>query len=260
MVASVSLRDVYVEFPIYHGGSRSLKKNLIWRGTGGTVANDANKRTYVKALNGLTFDLRDGDRVGLVGHNGAGKTTLLRTLAGVYEPTRGRIRVEGEVCPLFEIGLGMEYEATGYENIMLRGLYLGLSRREIRERMDSIAEFTELGAFLDMPLRTYSAGMMLRLSFAVSTSIRSDVLLIDEGILAGDRHFLEKAQQRLGSFVEQSSIMVLATHRSAFLRNWCNLGIYMRAGSMVRMGPIDEILREYEEDGASQPAVGAARK
>ncbi len=136
MEASISLRDVHVEFPIYQGGSRSLKKNLIWRGTGGNVASDAKNRTFVKAIDGLTLDLKHGDRVGLIGHNGAGKTTLMRVLAGVYEPTQGRIRVEGSICPLFEIGLGMDYDSSGYDNIMIRGLYLGLSKREIRERMD----------------------------------------------------------------------------------------------------------------------------
>jgi ABC-2 type transport system ATP-binding protein/lipopolysaccharide transport system ATP-binding protein len=255
MEARISLRDVHVEFPIYQGGSRSLKKNLLWRGTGGNVARDARQRTYVTALAGLNLDITHGDRIGLIGHNGAGKTTLLRVLAGVYEPTQGHIRVEGEVCPLFDISLGMEWDASGYDNILLRGLYLGLSRREVQDRMAAIAAYTELGDYLDMPVRTYSAGMKLRLAFATSTSVDSDIMLIDEGIIAGDQWFLAKARERLARVVDSSSIMVLATHDSGMLREWCNVGIWLQAGRLVQYGPIEDVLRAYEEDG-TKPRQG----
>jgi ABC-2 type transport system ATP-binding protein/lipopolysaccharide transport system ATP-binding protein len=245
MTASIRLHDVHLDFPIYQAGSRSLKKSLLWRGTGGAVASDANNRVFVRALDGITFELRHGARVGLIGHNGAGKTTLLRVLAGVYEPNHGRVAVEGKICSLFDLGFGMNPEASGYNNIILRGLHLGLSRHDIAERMAAIAEFTELGPYLDMPLRTYSTGMRTRLAFAVSTSISSEIILIDEGILAGDMHFLNKVRERLSGFLGGTSIVVLASHSQDLLRAWCDSGIFMQAGKIARIGPIDEILRLY---------------
>ena len=255
MQSYIRLTDVSLDFPIYQGANRSLKKNLIWRGTGGSVANDANRRILVKALANVTLDIEHGARVGLIGHNGAGKTTLLRVMAGVYEPHAGTVEVGGHVSPLFDIGLGMDRDATGLDNIMLRGLFLGISRREIQAKLDSIAEFTELGPFLDMPLRTYSSGMMIRLAFAVSTSFSSEILLIDEAILAGDRGFLDKAKRRLAGFVDDSSILVLASHSAEFLREWCNVGVYMRAGSVVATGPIEEMLETYYRDLAQRASA-----
>ena len=245
MEALIRLHDVHLDFPIYQAGSRSLKKSLLWRGTGGAMASDASNRVVVKALDGVTFELRHGARVGLIGHNGAGKTTLLRVLAGVYEPNRGRVSVEGKICSLFDLGFGMNPEANGYNNIILRGLHLGLSRQEITQRLASIAEFTELGPYLDMPLRTYSAGMRTRLAFAVSTSITSEIMLIDEGILAGDVHFLNKVHERLSGFLGGTSIVVLATHSPDLLRAWCDSAIYMRAGKVVQIGPVAEMLAAY---------------
>jgi ABC-2 type transport system ATP-binding protein/lipopolysaccharide transport system ATP-binding protein len=245
MEASIRLHDVHIEFPVYQGGSRSLKKSLLWRGTGGAVASDANRRVVVKALDGITLELGHGARVGLIGHNGAGKTTLLRVLAGVYEPARGRIAVEGRICSLFDLAFGMNVDATGHDNIILRGLHLGMSRKEITERLPSIAEFTELGPYLDMPLRTYSAGMRTRLAFAVSTSIESEIMLIDEGIMAGDAHFLAKARDRLSGFLGGTSIVVLATHSPELMRSWCDTAIFMRAGTIVGIGPVEEMLQSY---------------
>lgn len=245
MEASIRLHDVHLEFPIYQGSSRSLKKSLLWRGTGGAVASDVNNRVVVKALDGVTFELRHGARVGLIGHNGAGKTTLLRVLAGVYEPTAGRIAVEGKVCSLFDLGFGMNLDTTGTDNIILRGLHLGMSRPEIMDHLPAIAEFTELGPYLDMPLRTYSAGMRTRLAFAVSTSISSEVMLIDEGILAGDLHFLNKVHARLGGFLSGTSIVVVATHSPELMRKWCDSAILMRAGKVVGIGAVEEMLASY---------------
>lgn len=246
-MSSISLRDVVVSFPVYQGGSRSLKKALLRASTGGRISRDAGNRVVVRALNGISLDIRHGDRVGLIGSNGAGKTTLLRVLAGVYEPTSGEARIEGQVSALFDIGLGLNPDSTGYENIFLRGLYLGLSRREIATKMDEIAEFTELGDYLSMPIRTYSAGMTLRLAFGVVTSMKPELLLMDEWLLTGDTHFLEKARHRLEQFVNQSSILVLASHTEQILLKWCTKLLLLDKGNIVHFGPPEETLARYHD-------------
>ncbi|WP_207477559.1 ABC transporter ATP-binding protein [Arenibaculum pallidiluteum] len=245
MQASISLQNVSVEFPIYQGGSRSLKKALLRAGTGGGIARDAANRVTVKALNGISATIEHGDRVALIGSNGAGKTTLLRVMAGVYEPTSGQVAIEGHVSPLFDVGLGLNPDATGLENIRMRGLLMGMHPQEIRERMEEIAEFTELGDYLSMPVRTYSAGMTLRLAFAVATASHPEILLMDEWLLAGDAHFLEKARRRLTDFVERSSILVLASHTETLLTEWCDKAILMERGAMLAFGPVQEVIALY---------------
>jgi ABC-2 type transport system ATP-binding protein/lipopolysaccharide transport system ATP-binding protein len=250
-MASIDLEGVVVSFPVYDQSSRSLKKRLITATTGGRIesATESGKITVVRALDGVTLSLAHGDRVGLVGHNGAGKTTLLRVLAGIYEPTIGTARIDGNAAPLFDVALGMDPESTGYENIVLRGLFLGLSRRQIDERVDDIAEFTELGEFLKLPIRTYSTGMRMRLAFAVSTSIEPDILLLDEGIGAGDAAFLEKAQRRLRDFTDKAAIIVLASHSDALVRQMCEQVVLMEHGKILRFGPTEEILSTYRGQG-----------
>ncbi len=244
-MASIAVENVSVEFPLYGGGSRSLKKTLMHRGTGGRVGRDASDRVCVQALRNVSLAIGHGERVGLVGPNGAGKTTLLRVLAGIYEPTYGAVRREGRVVPLFDPALGMDMEATGYENITLRGLLLGLSPQEIRERTEEITEFTELGDYLAIPVRTYSSGMMLRLAFAISTCVEPDILLMDEWILAGDAHFLEKAHRRMETFVGRSNILVVASHSQEIIRQWCNKAVLLDCGEALASGPVDEIVDRY---------------
>lgn len=246
-MASIRLENVVVSFPVYDQGSRSLKKRIISATTGGRIESDAGsgKISVVQALDGVTLAFQHGDRVGLVGHNGAGKTTLLRVLAGIYEPTMGTATIDGNTAPLFDVALGMDPESTGYENILLRGLFLGLTHQEIEARVDEIAEFTELGNFLELPIRTYSAGMRMRLAFAVSTSIEPDILLLDEGIGAGDAAFLDKAQRRLREFAEKAAIIVLASHSESLIRQMCDKAVQMEHGRVVRVGETEEILKSY---------------
>jgi ABC-2 type transport system ATP-binding protein/lipopolysaccharide transport system ATP-binding protein len=240
----IELNQVSVAFPIYSAGSRSLKNAMLAATTGGRIGSEA-KHVVVQALDQVSFRLDDGDRVALIGHNGAGKTTLLRVLAGIYEPRIGFMRIEGRVTPMFDINLGIDPESTGYENIILRGLYMGLKKSEILARRDSVAEFTELGPFLDLPVRTYSAGMQARLAFAMATCIEPEILLLDEGIGAGDAEFLEKANERLDHFVRKAGILVLASHSIELVRKLCNKAILMEHGRIVFLGEVDEGLEIY---------------
>lgn len=250
----IRLDDVWVEYAIYGLANRSLKKTLARLVSGGRVAQDVDEElTRVVALKGIDLEIREGDRLGLVGENGSGKTTLLRTLAGVLKPARGRILRVGFTSSLFDVYLGMNFEASGWDNIFLRGLYLGLTPREVRALSDSIAEFSGLTAEqLARPARTYSSGMLVKLAFAISTSVRPDILLLDEWLGAGDAAFLEKAQARMNELVAQSRILVLATHFDWLLSATCNRALCLRNGQIIADGPVDQTLAYYH----AQPAAG----
>ena len=227
---------------MFDGGARSLKRRLLSATTGGYIGRDSGNQIVVHALKDVSAQIEHGDRVALVGHNGAGKTTMLRVMAGIYEPMAGRVEIVGRVASLFDLSLGMDGDQTGSQNIMLRGMYLGLSKAEILARTDEIAEFTELGPFLDFPLRTYSAGMHARLGFAISTCVRPEILLLDEGISAGDAAFMQKAQKRVAEFVQEAGIVVLASHTESFVRDTCNKSILLEHGQVVLTGTVDEVL------------------
>jgi len=229
----IDLSEVVVDFPIYNTSHRSLKRAVLHATTGGRVAHESGNRVTVRALDNVSFSFRPGDRVGLVGHNGAGKTTLLRVLSGVYEPVGGRISVRGRVASLLDLSLGMDHEATGYENIKLRAIIAGLTPQEVKSRMDEIAEFTGLDEYLDMPVRTYSSGMVLRLAFAVSTSVNADILLMDEWLSVGDADFAQKSQQRLEKLVDATPILVLASHSPELVARLCNRVIALEHGKIV---------------------------
>lgn len=244
-MASIHLQDVTVDFAIYNASTRSLKHSLLNKSTGGRIGFDDSQRVWVRALHDVTLSVEHGDRVGLIGPNGAGKTTLLRVLAGVYEPSQGKVRRQGQVASLFDISLGIDPESTGYENIVLRGLLLGLRPEQVRRHADDIADFTELGEYLAMPVRTYSNGMMLRLAFAVCTCIEPEILLMDEWIGVGDSAFMEKAERRLEDFVDRAGILVLASHDPELLKRTCTKGILLNSGRIEAYGPIGEVLNVY---------------
>lgn len=247
----IKVENVSVGFPIYGGASRSLKNAIIRVGTGGRIDHDSHDRLYIQALQDVTFQLEEGDRLAIVGMNGAGKTTLLRVLAGIFEVTQGSVETKGRISPLFDAALGMDLEATGYENIALRGLFLGLNPSVIKRRIPEIAEFTELGDYLEMPARTYSNGMLLRLGFAVSTCLEPEILLMDEWVGMGDSHFFEKAQKRMDYFVNQAGIVVMASHSEALVRSLCNKAILLDRGVIVGTGGVDEVLDAYGSLNAS---------
>jgi ABC-2 type transport system ATP-binding protein/lipopolysaccharide transport system ATP-binding protein len=241
----VSLDTVSVDFPIYGGTSRSLKNSLVHVGTGGRLATGAGDRKFVNALRNVSLEVREGDRVGLIGGNGAGKTTLLRVMAGIYEPTKGVCTSAGNIVPLFGGSLGMDLELPGYDNIVLRGRILGLSQKQIKAQVDDIADFAELDHFLYLPVRTYSAGMRLRLAFAITTAIEADILLLDEGVGAGDEAFRRKVGERVDSFIARAGLLVLATHSVSLMTRFCDRALWLDHGEVKAFGPIDQVLGEY---------------
>jgi len=243
--ASITVTDLTIRFPVYGADAKSLKKALARAvNVGGALGRHAGV-TDVTALERVNLQLRAGDRLGLIGHNGSGKTTLLRALSGAYEPDEGTIDVHGRIAALLDLSLGIDPTATGFENIRLRGRIAGLSSKEIDSRMDEIAEFTGLGPFLAMPVKTYSAGMQGRLAFAAATAVESDVLLMDEWIAVGDADFQKVAHKRLLKLVERAGILVLATHEAPLLKLYCNKVMKLEGGKaseMVDIRRLDELL------------------
>jgi ABC-2 type transport system ATP-binding protein len=243
-MASIDIEHAFVDFPIFDAKTRSLKKAVLGK-AGGHIGTES-KVPIIEALRDISLSLRQGSRVGLVGHNGAGKSTLLRLMSGIYEPTRGSARISGKVAPVFDLGVGMDPEITGYENIIVRGLFLGMTRKQMQARVDDIAEFSELGDYLSMPLRTYSTGMRVRLALGVVTSIDPEILLLDEGLGAVDAQFLAKARDRLNALVARSGLLVFASHSDEFLVELCDTGIWMDHGEVRAQGPLRDVLRTYK--------------
>jgi lipopolysaccharide transport system ATP-binding protein len=238
METSITAQNVSVEFPIYENSHRSLKNRMIDITTGGRIAKDISRYPVVTALDGISFNIGHGERVALLGHNGSGKTTLLRVLSGVYAPTQGRLAIHGRTASLLDVSMGLDPDATGFENIYLRGIMDGLRPSVIRGKVDEIADFTDLGEYLNLPVRTYSSGMMLRLAFAISTSVEADILIMDEWLSVGDAEFSVKAKQRLDELVGQASILVIATHDPALVSRICTRSIKLEHGRMVEDKPV----------------------
>jgi|SRR5579872_808982 len=247
-MARVEVENVGIDFPVY-GVQRSLRKALFERATGRFMPRTGPRHTrpVVNALDGVSLALEDGDRLGVIGHNGAGKTTLLKAIAGIYEPIVGEVRIEGKVTPLFDVLPGLDFDDTGYENVVTAGLLLGMTRRDIKAAIPQIEAFSELGDYLSLPVRTYSDGMVTRLGFSVATTIEPGILLIDEGIATGDAGFGERAARRMAEFIGRSSILVLASHDEDFIRRACNKALLMSAGRIVEQGAVDEVLSLYRE-------------
>ena len=242
--ARIDITDVSVFFPLYHGSSRSLKKTVM-AAASGRLGQDRQSRVVVQALRDISFSLTSGDRLGLVGANGAGKTTLLRTLGGIYEPVTGHVRLQGSVTTLLDATLGMNLELTGRENIQLRGLYTGVAQTDIPALEEDVAQFAGLGDFLDLPVRTYSSGMVVRLAFAMATASRPQILLMDEWFVVGDAEFMDKAKDRLEGMVRGAEILVLSTHSLEIIRSWCTRVLWIDQGRIRQDGLPDEVLPAY---------------
>jgi len=245
-VTIIRLDNVSVDIPVYNVDAGSLRKRLLGKAVGGKFV-QSGTHVIVNALKHISFEALDGDRIGFVGHNGSGKTTLLRVLAGVYTPTGGSSEVKGRVSPMLDASLGMSNDATGLENIRICGMLWGLTGKEIDTSFDDIAEFTELGDYLKMPVRTYSAGMRLRLAFAIATVRDPDILLLDEVIGVGDANFYQKALDRLLAMVQKSRILCVASHTDSIIQKLCNKAIWLHQGSLIAFGDVDEVLAAYQK-------------
>jgi lipopolysaccharide transport system ATP-binding protein len=244
-MAQIELVDASVDFPIFNAKGRSLTSRVLEVASGGRLDSDPNGKVHVRSLDRLNLLAGDGERIGLVGANGAGKSTLLRVLSRVYVPSSGSAKIDGSVGSLIDISLGVNPEATGRENIFLRGALLGLTKLEIKSRFEEIVDFAELGDFIEMPVRTYSSGMNLRLAFAVSTIVRPEILVMDEWLSVGDESFSRKAQKRLAELVESTKILVLATHSQKLLESTCNRAIWLEHGSVIMDDSVEKVSKSY---------------
>ena len=246
-MAAVALKNVSVQIPIYDVGGSSLRKVILSKTVGGRFE-QSGSHLVVDALKDVSFEAHDGDRIALVGNNGSGKSTLLRVLSDVYPATAGTVQVVGEVSPMFDAMLGMSMDATGMENIWICGRLWGLSQTQIKDSLDDISEFTELGDYLNVPVRTYSTGMMLRLAFAIATVRDPEILLLDEVVGVGDSAFFEKAFRRLQGIIRRSQILFLASHIDDILRKVCNKAIWLDHGKLVQYGEFEKVIAAYRQN------------
>lgn len=246
-MANVEIENVSLTYPVYGSNARSFRTTLINKAIGGHLRQNSGN-VVVKALKGVSFKLEKGDRVALIGHNGAGKSTLLKVLAHIYEPTKGVVNVKGSVNCLFDIMMGMDHELNGYENILLRGLILGLSKAETRKIVPLVEEFSELGDFMKMPIKSYSSGMKIRLAFGIITNIFAEILLIDEVVNVGDTKFLQKAKIQMKNLVHRSEFMVLSSHDTHIVKEFCNKALWLEKGTVKFFGSLEEGFKQYRSE------------
>jgi ABC-type polysaccharide/polyol phosphate transport system ATPase subunit len=256
-MASIRLNNIDLTFRVRRQGKFSLKEFLLR----GLFRKSVNPILEVPALCGLDLSISEGERVGVVGHNGAGKSTLLKVLAGVYPPTAGEIRVEGNISSLFDLALGFEQDASGWENIAYRGYLQGETPRTIQQKAESIAEFSELREFLDTPVKYYSSGMLVRLAFSICTAVDPEILLVDEVLSAGDMNFQQKARTRMLEMIDRARLIVMVSHNMEALEEFCSRGIWMDHGRIRMDGRIEDVIAAYtdEMEGGTEPVhPGAA--
>jgi len=249
---SLSIKNVSLEFPIYDV-ERSFRRALFRHTVGGSIHHGGahKKRVAVAALDNVSLDLKEGDRLGLVGQNGAGKSTLLKVMAGVYEPDRGSVAIDGRLSCLFGQLVGMDDADNAYRNIEICCRFLGMTPQETERKIPEIEEFCELGEYMSVPIRTYSAGMLARLSFAITTAVDPEILLMDEGIGAGDARFARKAKARVESFLQKAHITVVASHSNQLIRDLCNKAVLMQEGRILEYGTVDEVMAAYDKMNAA---------
>lgn len=250
MTHQIKLTDVDLDYFVYSLRSQSLRSAVFNLAVGGKMYKAAGDVAAVKALSEINLEINEGDRIALVGHNGSGKTTLLKVIAGIYHPTRGELKIDGDITSMIAISAGIDMEATGLRNIHKLGLMRRLPRKVIDSRVEAIAEFSGLGDFLHLPVRTYSAGMLARLMFSVATEFEADILVLDEWLSAGDADFVKKAGQRMQKMVEDAKIVVLATHDHDLVRRVCNRVCELKAGRIAFLGSTDDWLAYRESQAA----------
>ena len=252
-MARIELTDASVTFTVRPHKKVTLKEYLVR----GLFRGSVNPAVSVHALAGVNLSAREGDRVGVIGHNGAGKSTLLKLLAGIYPPTGGTRSVDGKICSLFDLSLGFEPEASGWDNITYRAYLQGETPASLKGKIDGIAAFTELGEFLDLPVRHYSAGMMMRLAFSIATAIEPEVLLVDEVLAVGDLAFQHRAQARMKEMMSSARVMVIVAHDLTTIREMCTTVLWMEHGQVRMQGPPDEVIDAYVESVNGPPATPA---
>lgn len=248
MTASIELYGVTLDYAVYSVRAQSLRTSVMNMAIGGRFMKDQRDITVIRALSNIGFRLEAGDRLGIIGHNGSGKTSLLRVVAGIYEPTEGVVQIQGRISSMISIYSGMDSEASGLQNIYNLALMRMIRKNVIKDRVAAIVEFSELGAFINLPVKTYSAGMVARLAFAVATELNADILILDEWLGAGDASFFEKSATRMERLVEQSNIVVLATHDNGLVRRVCNKVCVLNAGRMTYFGPTESY---FEQNAAA---------
>jgi lipopolysaccharide transport system ATP-binding protein len=232
-MVSVNLKNISLNIPIYSNYQCSFKSSVINNLLGGVIDYQHKSNLSIRALDNINIDLKKGDKFGILGHNGSGKTSLLRVIAGVYKNYTGSLLVNGSISSLLDISLGMDIEATGFENIRMRGVIMDLKLQEIKKLEKEIGEFSELGNYLNLPIRTYSSGMIMRLGFAISTSLNADILIMDEWLSVGDESFQIKSQERLKKLISDESILIIASQSKELINSICNKQIELKNGQIV---------------------------
>jgi ABC-2 type transport system ATP-binding protein/lipopolysaccharide transport system ATP-binding protein len=246
-MSELEARNITVEIPVFEVNGRSLRKSLAKLGRRSALADAQDGAVIVRALTDVSVSLRRGDRLGLIGQNGSGKSTLLRVLSGIYKPKSGVVVRRGKTVPLLDITLGLDDNSTGRQNILLRGMFLGLSREWVQEREADIVAFSELGDYIDLPVRTYSTGMRMRLAFSISMSVKADILLLDEVLGVGDSAFQEKAKARLRQVADDAGIVVMALHSSPAIMEFCNKALWLHQGRVRMLGEAHAVVRAYDD-------------
>lgn len=229
----ISIQNVSIKFPLNNVYSNSLRHRIL-----NLLLQKKHKNEYYYALNNISLELNSGDRVALIGNNGAGKTTLLRTISNIYEPTTGKIDVVGSIGSFIDMTMGMSMEATGEENIYIRGILGGMRIDEIKNKKDQIIEFAGLGNFIKQPLKTYSSGMIMRLGFSILTSLNADIVLMDEWLSTGDVDFQKKATQKIYKIIDNSHIFIMASHSDELIKKICNKVVKIDKGSVIEVKEI----------------------
>jgi lipopolysaccharide transport system ATP-binding protein len=246
--------NVTVDLPIYSPRGRSLQLAVLNLAVGGKLSEKVGRTVHVRALDQVSFDVFRGDRIGLLGHNGSGKSTLLKVVSSIYLPTSGQFHSSVNVVPLLDFNLGVDDDMTGIEAIRVGCMLRGISKEKMPEALADICQFTELGEFLNLPIRTYSAGMRARLAFGTATAVRPEAIAIDENLATGDAQFIKKARLRAEEFIGGAALLFLASHQDEILRSFCNKGVVLRTGRVEFCGSIDEAIRYYN-GGAYQDAA-----
>ena len=235
---AVEIKELYKEFRIYHDRAMSLKERIVNWG----------RHKYEKfwALNNVNLRLEKGKSLGIIGRNGSGKSTLLKVISGIYYPTKGEVKVNGKLTTLLELGAGFHPDFTGRENIYFNASIFGFTRKEINAKLDEIIAFSELGEFIDNPVRNYSSGMYMRLAFSVAVHIEPEILLLDEVLAVGDSAFQEKCISKIKSFREKGVTMIFVSHASLQVSELCDKAVWLRDGEVVKYGDAKLVTKEYE--------------